>query len=97
MKYIKKYNESWNPTLNKEVKDYVEMNKYNLPELWNDELSEDENVDFMINYFTKYPDQMRTREYKIKSTKRDGDFRNNAPIVQNIGGVEDFRTFNSSF
>jgi hypothetical protein len=97
MKYIKKYNESWNPTLNKEVKDYVEMNKYNLPELWNDDLSEDENVYFMINYFTKYPDQMRTREYKIKSTKRDCDFRNNTPIVQNIGGVEDFRTFNSSF
>jgi hypothetical protein len=93
----KDYFESWNPTLNKEVKNYVEMNKYNLPELWNNELSEDENIDFMINYFTKYPDQMRTREYKIKSTKRDGDFRNNVPIVQNIGGVEDFRTFNSSF
>jgi excinuclease UvrABC nuclease subunit len=97
MKYIKYFKESFDPKLNKEVNDYVEMNKYNLPELWNDDLTEDENIEFMINYFMEYPDQMKTRKYNIKSVKKDGDFRNNAPILQNIGGVEDFRTFNTSF
>lgn len=96
MKYIKKYNETWNPILNKEVNDYVQKNKYNLPELWNKNLTDDENIEFLINYFTKYPDQMKSKEYNFHEPNNKGDFRNNAPILQKIGGINDFRTFNTS-
>lgn len=91
--YIKEWSE-WNPTLNKEVKDYVELNKQHLTELWDDEKSEEENIQFLINYFTEYPDEMNSviNPNKVKTvTPVSG--RNGAPVLQNIGGVKDFRSF----
>ena len=78
----------------KEVKDYVELNKQHLTELWDDEKSEEENIQFLIDYFTEYPDEMNSviNPNKVKTvTPVSG--RNGAPILQNIGGVKDFRSF----
>ena len=45
MKFIKEWS-NWNPILNNKVKDYVELNKQHLSELWDDEKSEEENMQF---------------------------------------------------
>ena len=93
MRFIKEWSE-WNPTLNKEGKDYVELNKQHLTELWDDEKSEEENIQSLIDYFTEYPDEMNSviNPDKVKTvTPVSG--RNGAPVLQNIGGVKDFRSF----
>jgi hypothetical protein len=92
-KYIMKFDqyfENWNPSLNKEVNDYVERNKNGLSELWDKELSEDENIELMINYFKKYPDQMKSKNYNFYLPSKKDDFRNNSPTLQNIGGIHPF-------
>jgi len=93
MKYLKEYSK-WNPKVNREVKEFVEDRKYNLPHLWDDNLSEDENIDKMIKYFTKYPDEMKSilnGDNVILPASKIG-LKNAAPIVQNIGGVHDFKS-----
>lgn len=89
MKFIKEWSE-YKPDLQKKIKDFVEINKYNLPELWDDNLSEDENIEFMIDYFTKYPDEMKS-ELNIDNIKKATQNRfgslDYSPVFQNIGGV----------
>ena len=88
MKFIKEWSE-WNPTLNKEVLDFVETNKMNLRHLWNDDMSEEENMKFLIDYFTEYPDEMTSsiKTDKIKSVTPISGIKNAVPTLQNIGGV----------
>lgn len=96
MKFIKEWSE-YNPTLIKKVKDFVELNKYNIPELWDNELSEDDNIEFMISYFNKYPGEMKSdlNIDNIKKATRNkfGSLRGYAPVLQNTGGTSDFRSF----
>ena len=59
MKFIKEWSE-WNPVLNKKVLDFIEINKTNLKNIWNDDMSEEENIKFLVVYFTEYPDEMNS-------------------------------------
>jgi hypothetical protein len=94
MKFIKEWSE-WNPTLNKEVLDYIEINKINLRSLWDNDSSEEENMKFLIDYFTEYPDEMKSsiNVDNIKTFISKAGMKNSAPILMNIGGVVDFRSF----
>ena len=94
MKFIKEWSE-WNPTLNKEVLDFVETNKMNLRHLWDDDKSEEENIQSLIDYFTEYPDEMNSsiNPDNIKTVMSKAGMKNSAPILMNIGGVTDFRSF----
>ena len=94
MKFIKEWSE-WNPDLNKKVKDYVELNKTQLRSMWDDEKSEEENIQFLIDYFTEYPDEMNSviNVDKVQTVRPVTGIKNTAPILQNIGGVKDFRSF----
>ena len=94
MKYLKEWS-NWNPKVNKQVKEFVEDHKYNLPQLWDDNLSEDENIDKMIKYFTKYPNEMKSILNGDKLTvamPSTSNIKNAAPVLQNIGGVHDFKS-----
>jgi hypothetical protein len=90
-----KYFENWNPVLNKRVKDYIELNKQHLTELWDDEKSEEENISFLTDYFTEHPDEMNSiiNPDKVKTVTPVTGIKNSAPILQNIGGVKDFKSF----
>jgi len=92
---FKKYFENWNPVLNKEVLDFIERNKTSLLNLWDKEKSEEENIDFLTNYFTEYPELMNDKIDFTKITIPNSKFglKNSTPILQNIGGVKDFRSF----
>jgi len=96
VEFIKEWSD-YDPKLNKSVEDFIEINKYNLPELWDSDLSEEENIDFMIDYFTKFPNEMRTSSNYDKTTKanqtKSDPLRGYVPILQNIGGVNDFKSF----
>jgi hypothetical protein len=94
MIFIKEWS-SWNPVKNKKVIDWVEQNKYNLPNLWDGDLSEEENIEFMIDYFTEFPDQMKTEfdNKKISEPNTKTSLRNSVPTLQNIGNFNDFRSF----
>jgi hypothetical protein len=87
MEYLKEWKE-FNPGLDLKVKEYVSMNKYNLPDLWNKSLSEDENVDSMIEYFTKYPNEMvhSISNDNIRKASQKSNSLEYVPILQNIGG-----------
>ena len=94
MKFIKEWSE-WNPTLNKKVLDYIETNKIHLRNLWDDDKSEEENIQFLVDYFTEYPDEMNSSidPDKVKTVKPLSGIKNDAPVLQNIGGVKDFKSF----
>ncbi len=94
MKFIKEWSD-WNPTLNKKVLDYIETNKTHLRNLWDDDKSEEENIQFLIDYFTEYPDEMNPsiNSDNIKTITPVTGIKNAAPILQNIGGVKDFKSF----
>lgn len=96
MKFIKEWSE-YKPYLQKKIKDFVDINKYNLPDLWDNELSEEDNINFMIDYFRKYPQEMNSElnidNIKKANRKKFGSLRNYAPVLKNIGGVYDFRSF----
>jgi hypothetical protein len=94
MKFIKEWSE-WNPVLNKKVLDFIEINKTNLRNLWDDSESEEENMEFLIDYFTEYPDEMKSsiNPDNIKIVISKAGMKNSAPILMNIGGVTDFRSF----
>jgi len=94
MKFIKEWSE-WNPVINKDVLEFIEKNKPNLRHLWDDSKSEEENVSFLIDYFTEYPDEMKSclNSDKIKTLIPIDSIKNMAPVLQNIGFVKDFRSF----
>jgi sulfatase maturation enzyme AslB (radical SAM superfamily) len=94
MKFIKEWSE-WNPTLNKEVLDFIEINKTNLRNLWDDSKSEEENMKFLIDYFTEYPDEMKSsiNINNIKTFISKAGMKNSTPILMNIGGALDFKSF----
>ena len=94
MKFIKEWS-NWNPDLNKQVLDYIEINKSKLSHLWDDEKSEEENMAFLIDYFTEYPDEMNSiiNVDKVKTVKPITGIKNTVPVFQNIGGVKDFKSF----
>ena len=83
MKFIKEWSE-WNPVLNKEVLDFIEINKTNLRHLWDDNLSEEENIKFLINYFTEYPDEMKKSSINkddLSIALPTTSLRNSSPIL----------------
>lgn len=90
-----KYFENWNPVVNKEVVDFIDQNKTSLLHLWDKEKSEDENMEFLKNYFTENPDLMNDKinlkDIAIPQSKFG--LKNSTPILQNTGGVKDFRSF----
>ena len=88
MKFLKEWSE-WNPVVNQKVLDFVETNKTKLLHLWDDSLSEEENIKFLTNYFTEFPDEMNSsiNADKVKSVTPISGIRNVAPVLQNIGGV----------
>ena len=94
MKFIKEWSE-WNPTLNKKVLDYIETNKIHLINLWDDDKSEEENIQFLVDYFTEYPDEMNSsiNADKVKTLTPISGIKNASPVLQNIGSVRDFRSF----
>jgi hypothetical protein len=94
MRFIKEWNE-WDPTLSKRVLDYIEVNKTNLINLWSDDKSEEENMKFLIDYFTEYPDEMNSSisTDNIKTLSSKIGMKNSTPILMNIGGVKDFKSF----
>ncbi len=94
MKFIKEWSE-WNPVLNKKVLDYIETNKSHLSNLWDNDKSEEENIQFLVDYFTEYPDEMNSSidPDKVKTVKPISGIKNAAPILQNIGSTKDFRSF----
>jgi uncharacterized Rmd1/YagE family protein len=91
MKFLKQF-ENWNPALNKEVLDFIETNKTHL---WDRNKSEEENMQFLIDYFTEYPELMNDKIdiRSITTIKPINGIKNMAPVLQNIGGVNDFRSF----
>jgi len=94
MKFIKEWSE-WNPVLNKDILEFIEINKTNLQHLWDNSKSEEENINFLIDYFTEYPDEMRSsiNPENVKLALPIKNIKTAAPILQNIGGVKDFRSF----
>ena len=94
MKFIKEWSE-WNPVLNKKVLDFIEINKTNLKNIWNDDMSEEENIKFLVDYFTEYPDEMNpvVNPDRVKTISSKSGMKNSAPVMMNIGGVRDFKSF----
>jgi hypothetical protein len=94
MKFLKQF-ENWNPVVNKDVVDFIEKNKTRLIHLWNKDKSEEENMDFLTNYFREFPELMDDKIDFTKISIPNSKFglRNTAPILQNIGSVKDFRSF----
>lgn len=90
-----KYFENWNPVVNKEVVDFIDQNKTSLLHLWDKEKSEEENMEFLKNYFTENPDLMDDKINLKDITIPQSKFglKNSTPILQNTGGVKDFRSF----
>lgn len=94
MKFLKHF-ENWNPVVNKDVRDFIEKNKTHLLDLWDKEKSEEENMNFLTNYFTEYPELMDGNiDFKnITFPQSKAGLKNMAPILQNIGSTKDFRSF----
>ena len=94
MKFIKEWSQ-WNPVLRKEILEFIETNKPNLRHLWDDNKSEEENMQFLIDYFTEYPDEMKSsiNSNNVEMLLPVTGLKNSAPVLQNIGGVKDFKSF----
>ena len=94
MKYIKDFS-NYNPVLNLKVSEFIERNKTGLLHLWDKDKSEEENIEFLTNYFKEFPELMSDKIdfQNISLPKSKPGLRNSAPILQNIGGVKDFRSF----
>ena len=94
MKFIKEFS-FWNPTINKEVVDFIEKNKQRLSHLWDKNLSEEENVQNLTNFFTENPEMMRDELdwNTIQTIPIITGIKNMAPTMQRIGYVRDFRSF----
>lgn len=85
---IKKWSE-WNPKVDFEVKGWVKNNLWRLIQLMepDEDLSDDEKEDVLVDYFTRYPDQIP----KLNLQFPQGDKMSMVPKVQNIGGVVKYR------
>ena len=94
MKFLKEFS-NWNPIVNKDVVDFIRKNKTRLIHLWDKEKSEEENMEFLIDYFTEYPELIDdVIDFKnITSISPQSGIKNIAPKLMNIGGVKDFRSF----
>jgi hypothetical protein len=95
LKYSDFITEGWNPVLRKEVSDFISANKRSLFPLYDKEKSDDENEELLFNLFLEYPELMRTKINldKIRSVSPLTGIKNATPILQNIGGVRDFKSF----
>lgn len=95
MKFLKEFS-NWNPSLNKEVIDFIEKNKvYLMTNLYDKQKSDEENEQDLIDYFTEYPELMKS-QFNIKNVKtisNQSNVKNMTPVLMNIGGVKDFRSF----
>ena len=95
MKFLKEFS-NWNPTLNKEVLDFIEKNRaYLITNLYDKDKSDEENEQDLIDYFTEYPELMNSQLNikNIKTVSNPSSVKNMAPVLMNIGGVKDFRSF----
>lgn len=94
MKFLKHF-ENWNPIVNKDVEEFIQRNKTHLLHLWDKDKSEEENMEFLTNYFREFPELMNDtvdlKSMTIPKTKFG--LRNSSPILQNIGNTKDFRSF----
>jgi hypothetical protein len=94
MKFLKEFS-NWNPVINKDVEEFIQKNKTHLMHLWNKDKSEEENIELLTKYFREFPELMNDtvdlKNMTIPQTKFG--IKNSAPILQNIGGVADFRSF----
>ena len=94
MKFLKEFS-NWNPVINKDVEEFIQKNKTHLMHLWNKDKSEEENIELLTKYFREFPELMNDtvdlKSMTIPQTKFG--IKNSAPILQNIGGVADFRSF----
>lgn len=88
MKIILDWN-NWNPKVDFEVRGWVKNNLWRLIQLINidSDLSIEEKEEILVNYFTKYPDQIP----KLNLQFPQGDRSSMTPRVQNIGGVIKYR------
>lgn len=87
MKFIKEFNQ-FKPVLDKEVQDYVQDVKYRLSELWDNDLTEEENEEFLINYFKEFPNEMNslnTDKIKKASQNYSNSLSKNVTQLQNLG------------
>jgi hypothetical protein len=94
MKFLKEF-ENWNPVVNIEVTDFINRNRGYLMHLWDDNKSEEENMESIKDYLTENPELMEDQIdiRKVKSMNKQGGIKNMAPMLMNIGGVKDFRSF----
>jgi peroxiredoxin len=94
MKFLKEFS-NWNPVINKDVEEFIQKNKTHLMHLWNKDKSEEENIELLKKYFREFPELMNDtvdlKSMTIPQTKFG--IKNSTPILQNIGGVADFRSF----
>ena len=94
MKFLKEFS-NWNPVINKDVEEFIQKNKTHLMHLWDKDKSEEENIELLTKYFREFPELMNDtvdlKSMTIPQTKFG--IKNSAPILQNIGGVADFRSF----
>lgn len=88
MKFIKEWSE-WNPVRNQAILDYIENNKTKLYHLWDNSISEEENIKNLVDYFTEYPDEMdsQIKVDNVKTLKPIPNIKRVVPILQNIGGL----------
>lgn len=88
MKFIKEWSE-WNPVRNQAILDYIENNKTKLYHLWDNSISEEENIKNLVDYFTEYPDEMdsQIKVDNVKTLKPIPNIKRSVPILQNIGGL----------
>ena len=96
MKFLKEFS-NWNPKLNKQVLDFIDTNKdYLICNFFDKDKSDEENMNVLIDYYTKYPDEMKKSSINkddLSIALPTTSLRNSSPILQNIGGVKDFRSF----
>lgn len=95
MEYLLEWSD-FDPKLDKKVKDFVEDNWNNLSNLLDMEISEEENIKFMIKYFKKYPNEMKSTISKLNKEvdlNKPNPLKTHAPLVQNIGGVDNYNSF----
>jgi len=94
MKFLKEF-ENWNPVVNIEVTDFINRNRGYLMHLWDDNKSEEENMESIKDYLTENPELMEDQIdiRKVKSMNKQSGIKNMAPMLMNIGGVKDFRSF----
>lgn len=93
MKFLKEFS-NWNPSTNKDVLDFIDKNKpYLFANLYDKNKSDEENEQELKNFFTEYPELMKGEFKNIKTIFPEVSMKNAAPILMNIGGVKDFRSF----